>query len=387
MSDEVDKGVARRYDVSAKLGKGAYGIVWKSVDKKTRESVAVKKIFDAFQNATDAQRTYREVVYLLQMNHDNIIRLKNVMKADNGKDIYLIFEYMETDLHAVIRANILEEIHKQYIMAQAFKALKYMHSAHIVHRDLKPANLLLNVDCLMKVADFGLARTLVDIQNGTPGRGDTMTEYVASRWYRSPEILVGSAQYGYAADLWSLGCIFAEMIIGKAVFNGSSTLNQLEVICELLGYPTSDEQQALSSDFASNMYENLVISPEVMSRLDSTTVEERFRDKFPTASEAAVKLLMGLLRYIPEERTSVNEGLTCEYCGQFYDEACAVEERVGVGKNPEDAEHGFDTLLRSSVDVDDNMKLKTVQYRDMLYGICDAHAKGSRGSQEYPRRV
>jgi len=125
MSDEVDKPVLRRYEVAQKLGKGAYGIVWKAVDKKTKDVVALKKIFDAFQNATDAQRTYREVIFLQQMGeHENIVQMQNVMKADNHRDLYLVFEYMETDLHAVIRANILQEVHKQYIMYQTFKALK-----------------------------------------------------------------------------------------------------------------------------------------------------------------------------------------------------------------------------------------------------------------------
>ena len=141
---------------------GAYGIVWKATDKKSKETVALKKIFDAFQNATDAQRTYREIVFLEQMRgHENIVALHESLKADNDRDIYLVFEYMETDLHAVIRANILEEIHRQYIMYQAFKALHYMHSAQLVHRDMKPSNLLLNSECLMKVADFGLARSLL----------------------------------------------------------------------------------------------------------------------------------------------------------------------------------------------------------------------------------
>ena len=124
MTEEVDKHVLRKYEVGQKLGKGAYGVVWKAVDKKSKDTVALKKIFDAFQNATDAQRTYREIVFLEQMRgHENIVALHESIKADNDRDIYLVFEYMETDLHATIRANILEEIHKQYIMYQSFKAL------------------------------------------------------------------------------------------------------------------------------------------------------------------------------------------------------------------------------------------------------------------------
>ena len=124
MTDEIDKHIMRKFDVVQKLGKGAYGIVWKALEKTSKEKVALKKIFDAFQNATDAQRTFREVVFLQQMDeHENIVRLEHVIKADNDRDLYLIFEYMETDLHAVIRANILEEVHKQYLMYQSFKAL------------------------------------------------------------------------------------------------------------------------------------------------------------------------------------------------------------------------------------------------------------------------
>ena len=114
MSEEIDRHVIKRYDVQQKLGKGAYGIVWRAQDQKTKDVVALKKIFDAFQNSTDAQRTFREIEFLKQMNgHEHIITLTNVLKADNDRDIYLVFEYMETDLHAAIRANILQDVHKQ----------------------------------------------------------------------------------------------------------------------------------------------------------------------------------------------------------------------------------------------------------------------------------
>jgi mitogen-activated protein kinase 15 len=117
----------------------AYGIVWKATDKQSGKIVALKKIFDAFQNSTDAQRTFREIMFLQELNashHENIIRLLNVLKAENDKDIYLIFEYMEINLHAVIHANILEEVHKKYVLYQILRALKYMHSGELLHRDM-----------------------------------------------------------------------------------------------------------------------------------------------------------------------------------------------------------------------------------------------------------
>ncbi|KIZ02147.1 hypothetical protein MNEG_5808 [Monoraphidium neglectum] len=182
--EEIDNHVLRKYTICQRLGKGAYGVVWRAIEKKSQQVVALKKIFDAFQNATDAQRTFREIMFLQDLDkHENIIRLQNVLRAENDKDIYLVFEYMETDLHAVIRANILEEVHKQYVMYQLFRALKYMHSAQLLHRDIKPSNLLLNSECQVKLADFGLARSVAQLNGAaeTGARNPVLTDYVATR--------------------------------------------------------------------------------------------------------------------------------------------------------------------------------------------------------------
>ena len=130
------------------MGRGSYGIVWKAIDKVSRETIALKKCFDAFTNAYDAQKMYREITLLQQLSdHPNIIKLENILKSENNRDIYLILEIMESDLHAVLRADILQEIHKKYIIYQLLKAVKYIHSAGVVHRDLKPANILINTEC------------------------------------------------------------------------------------------------------------------------------------------------------------------------------------------------------------------------------------------------
>jgi len=218
--DSVDERVLERYELIENVGKGAYGVVWKALDKKTSEIVAVKKIFDAFQNSTDAQRTYREIMYLQRMNHENVIGLSNVLRADNDKDIYIVNEYMETDLHAVIRANVLEDVQIRYIIYQILRGLKYLHSAGIVHRDIKPSNILLNSDCSLKICDFGLARSL--------DKESIQTDYIETRWYRAPEILLGSQQYSFAIDMWSVGCLFGEILKGRPLFPGTSTINQLD---------------------------------------------------------------------------------------------------------------------------------------------------------------
>ena len=165
---------------------------------------------------------------------------------------------METDLHAVIRANILEEVHRQYIIYQILKALKYIHSGELIHRDLKPSNILLNSECQSKIADFGLARSVAF--NDKESHAHVLTEYVATRWYRAPEILLGSTKYTKAIDTWSVGCILGEMIIGKAIFPGTSTLNQIEKILELTGKPKTEDLESIDSNLAWNIINSINIT-------------------------------------------------------------------------------------------------------------------------------
>lgn len=128
-----------------------------------------------------------------------------------------MFEFMEADLHNVINENLLQEIHKQYIVYQIALALRYLHSGEVIHRDLKPANILLNSDCFVKLCDFGLVRSVAKFDDHCP----VLTEYVATRWYRAPEILLGSNDYTKGVDMWSLGCMIAEVILGKPIFEGN----------------------------------------------------------------------------------------------------------------------------------------------------------------------
>ncbi|KAJ1617860.1 mitogenactivated protein kinase putative [Pavlovales sp. CCMP2436] len=326
MVEEVDKHILRKYDIASKLGKGAYAVVFKAIDKKTKQVVALKKIFDAFQNATDAQRTFREIMYLQEIaNHENIIRLQNVHKADNDKDIYLVFDYMETDLHAVIRANILENIHKQYVIYQVLKALKYMHTADLVHRDLKALN-------------------------GAAGAGDSsvLTDYVATRWYRAPEILLGSTCYTKAVDMWSLGCILAEMLGGKPLFPGTSTMNQLEKILEVTGMPPQADVESIQSAFAATMLQSL---PHVRKKNLSTMFN---------ASADAIDLMSRLLEFNPAKRISAQGALEHPYLAQFY-----TREEAS-------APHPV------SISIDDNVKYTVQDYRDKLYKEVVAKKRANR---------
>jgi len=338
MSEDIDRHVLRKYEIVQKLGRGAYGIVWKAIEKKTREVVALKKCFDAFQNATDAQRTFREIMFLQELNgHENIVRLTNVLKADNDQDIYLICDYMESDLHAVIRANILEEIHKQYIIYQLLKALKYMHSGQMLHRDIKPSNILLNSDCQVKVCDFGLARSVVQLNDHT--QNPVLTDYVATRWYRAPEILLGSTSYTKGVDMWSVGCILGELLSGKPIFPGTSTMNQLDRIMEVTGRPTQEDIESIKSPFAATMLESL-----------SMTRPRPLNEMFPSASVEALDLMRLCMQFNPSRRLSAHEALRHPYVVQFH--------------NPDDE---FDCERPIRIPIDDNTKLTVDDYRDRLY--------------------
>lgn len=159
--DYIEPRMVAKYELIAQVGKGSYGVVWRAIEKKNREVVAIKKIYDAFSNEVDAKRTYRELFYLCELvNHPNIMKVLRMYKSLNNKDIYIVAEFIENDLHAVIRANICEDLQRKYIIWQLLKALKYMHSANVIHRDVKPSNILINRDCLVKLADFSLARSI-----------------------------------------------------------------------------------------------------------------------------------------------------------------------------------------------------------------------------------
>lgn len=299
--------------------------------------MGLKKIFDAFQNSTDAQRTYREIMLLQELNnHENIIRLLNVIKAENDKDIYLVFEYMETDLHTVIRANILEDVHKEFIIYQILKALKYIHSAGIIHRDLKPSNILINSDVNIKICDFGLARSLA---LGKEGSLPVLTDYVATRWYRAPEILLGSTKYSKAADVWSIGCILGELLVGKALFPGTSTLNQLNKVLEITGKPSKDDIIALQSDLANTMLETI---PSIKTK--------NLKNMFKNGSANAIDLLGKMLQFNPSKRITIDEALQHPFVEAFHQ-----KEKETV----------CDKIIK--IPMDDNTKYSVKEYRQRLY--------------------
>ncbi|RCV26389.1 hypothetical protein SETIT_5G241700v2 [Setaria italica] len=276
----TDYGEASRYEVAEVVGKGSYGVVAAAVDTRTGERVAIKKINDVFEHISDATRILREIKLLRLLRHPDIVQIKHIMLPPTRRefrDIYVVFELMESDLHQVIKANDdLTAEHHQLFLYQLLRGMKYIHAANVFHRDLKPKNILANGDCKLKICDFGLARVSF---NDTPS-AIFWTDYVATRWYRAPE-LCGSffSKYTPAIDIWSIGCIFAEMLAGKPLFPGKNVVHQLDLMTDLLGTPSS----------------------ESISR------------KFPGIDPMALHLLERLLAFDPKDRPTAAEALTDPY--------------------------------------------------------------------------
>nr|CAH0110761.1 unnamed protein product [Daphnia galeata] len=230
------------YQMLSPVGSGAYGQVCSAVDSRTENKVAIKKLARPFQSAIHAKRTYRELRLLKHMNHENVIGLLDVFTPASSltdfQDVYMVTHLMGADLNNIVKTQKLSDDHVQFLVYQILRGLKYIHSAGIIHRDLKPSNIAVNEDCELKILDFGLAR---------PTETE-MTGYVATRWYRAPEIMLNWMRYSQTVDIWSVGCIMAELLTSRTLFPGTDHIQQLNLIMELLGKPSEEFMDKISSD-------------------------------------------------------------------------------------------------------------------------------------------
>lgn len=299
----TEYGEASQYQVQEVIGKGSYGVVGSAIDARTGERVAIKKINDVFEHVSDATRILREIKLLRLLRHPDIVEIKHIMLPPSRrefKDIYVVFELMESDLHQVIKANDdLTPEHHQFFLYQLLRGLKYIHSANVFHRDLKPKNILANADCKLKICDFGLARVSF---NDAPS-AIFWTDYVATRWYRAPE-LCGSffSKYTPGIDIWSIGCIFAEMLSGKPLFPGKNVVHQLDLMTDLLGTPPAETISRIRNEKARRYLSN-------MRKKQSVPLSQ----KFPYADPLALRLLERLLAFDPKDRPSAEEALSDPY--------------------------------------------------------------------------
>ncbi|EGF98645.1 uncharacterized protein MELLADRAFT_73553 [Melampsora larici-populina 98AG31] len=302
--------VGSKYHVMDVIGEGAYGVVCSAVHRPTGQKVAIKKI-TPFDHSMFCLRTLRELKllkYFQEQNvSENIISIVDIIRPPSieaFKEVYLIQELMETDMHRVIRTQDLSDDHCQYFIYQTLRALKALHSADVIHRDLKPSNLLLNANCDLKVCDFGLARSVRTAEQET----GFMTEYVATRWYRAPEIMLTFKQYTKAIDVWSVGCILAEMLSGRPLFPGRDYHHQLTLILDVLGTPTLDEFYAINSRRSRDYIRALPFRKK-----------RPFTAIYPNASALAIDFLNKTLTFDPKKRLTVEEALQHPYLEAYHD--------------------------------------------------------------------
>jgi len=212
---------------------------------------------------------------------------------------------METDLYKTIySANRLTDEHMQYFIYQILCGLHYIHSAGVIHRDLKPSNVLLNGDCRAKICDFGLARVMDPEQD----HAGMLTEYVATRWYRAPEVMLNAKNYTSALDMWSIGCILAEMLGNKAVFPGKNYVDQLSKIFEIMGTPRGDDLKCIQSERPREYVLKLPFK-----------AKQPLEKMFPDADQLVLDLLDKLLCFDPSKRLTASESLAHPYFGEYHD--------------------------------------------------------------------
>jgi len=234
-----------------------------------------------------------------KFEHENVIRIIDLipppMTAEEFEDIYIVQDLMETDLHRIIYSKQPLSIdHVQYFVYQILRGLKYIHSANVLHRDLKPSNLLVNSNCDLKICDFGLARGVEDEQAGN------LTEYVVTRWYRAPEIMLACQEYTKAIDMWSVGCIFAELLARAPLFPGEDYIAQLRLICDKLGRPSMEDLDFVTSERAKKFMTTLPEKPPVA--LEDFIPAQRDQKE-------ALDLLIKMLGFNPDKRITIEKSL------------------------------------------------------------------------------
>uniref|UniRef100_A0A7R9ZT38 Cyclin-dependent kinase 2 homolog n=1 Tax=Craspedostauros australis TaxID=1486917 RepID=A0A7R9ZT38_9STRA len=280
-----------RYQKIEKIGEGTYGQVFKAKDRVTGEIVALKKIRLEAEDEGIPSTAIREISLLKELQHANIVRLYDVVHTE--RKLTLVFEYLDQDLKKyldICDSGLGVPILKSFLF-QLLTGVAYCHHHRVLHRDLKPPNLLINREGQLKLADFGLARAF-----GIPVR--SYTHEVVTLWYRAPDVLMGSRKYSTPVDIWSVGCIFAEMANGRPLVAGTSETDQLDRIFRLLGTPTIAD------------YPGIVDLPDYSPGLPPYPPPRgKLASLVPTLDPTGVDLLSSMLQYDPARRVTAADAL------------------------------------------------------------------------------
>jgi len=303
---DVEFEVWDRYEQPKFVGQGAYGCVIFAYDNFAKQHVAIKKVIDIQEmDNIDAMRTLREMKICRHMiGHENVVKLFEIIPPttcdENINEVYMVFEWMAGDLSKFIRSGALQDTHVMGFTYQIIAALKYIHSAGIMHRDMKPSNILVNPKGDIKLADFGLAI-------GMTGQSHQLINYVVTRWYRAPELLLDQKNYGPAIDMWSTGCILGEMLARRPLFRGNSSKDQLRLILSLIGKPKPDDVEFVDKP----RYKEMLLKMQEKAAIPWAKI-------FHKAQPDVLDLLDKLLQFSPDKRIDATDSLSHPYFASLH---------------------------------------------------------------------
>ncbi|CAD8192140.1 unnamed protein product [Paramecium octaurelia] len=364
----------QKYEVLGIIGKGSYGVVLKGQNKETGEIVAIKQYIGSEEDESIKKTILREVKLLKMLNHDNIVKIKEAFRR-KGK-LYVVLEYVEKNLLELLeeKPNGLDpELARRFIY-QLCLAIAYCHSLEILHRDIKPENLLVSDQMVLKVCDFGFARLI-------PQKQGQLTDYVATRWYRAPELLLGD-EYGKGVDIWAIGCIMAELTDGQPLFQGQTEMDQLYLICKLLGPLTSEQKEAfLKNPRYVGMKFHEITKPD--------TIEKKFQSKL---SLKAISFIKGLLKMDPSKRMTAFEALEHPYFDgmrddQYYQFLKELRDKEQIPKDRIQSANKLAAKQNLQINQQQQLQLQQQQQQQVLSQQKDNLASNKRADKSNERKT
>ena len=353
-----------KYELVRKVGKGTYGSVFEARDTVTNEKIAVKNVKSIFDDEIEAKHMLREICIMRTLDHPNIVKVKDIIlppNSDNYNNVYIAMEFAEADLKKLCKSpTYLDSSQVRFLMYQALCGCRYMHSANIMHRDIKPANILINSNCSLKICDFGLSRSYrrlnqnfkegvessrreqreeEDLGKGSRrGISRILTGHVVTRWYRAPEVILMEKEYGKEMDIWSLGCVFAEMLgmirenvpqyiertplfPGKSCFPLSPDLSTSEMKA---GYPCSeyDQLNLIFQIVGTDQDLSFITDPKAKKYVEAfpRIRPKDLREIFPALTPNELDLLKKMISFNPRNRITLDQALNHPYFFPVRDE-------------------------------------------------------------------
>lgn len=397
----ADWTVGPDYEIVKQVGSGSYGFVVEAIHKPTGKKVAIKRLTRMFDDLVDCKRILREVSLLRRMNHPNVVNLLDILEPsdpDNFEELYVVFEYSQSDLKKLFKSPVhLQLVHIQTLIYNILAGLNYIHSAEVLHRDIKPANILINEDCSVQICDFGLARSvsglasvhIYDAEFYATNEADTsddsdkpshlrkdakpaaagpagkmskgarmnpksmkreLTSHVVTRWYRAPELILLEKHYTAAIDVWSAGCIFAELL-GMLKENAPTFMDRTPLFPGSSCFPLSPDKSAIvsKSGFPHSSTDQLMVIFKVLGTpgaddidfvTDAKAIEylkswppskgQEFKTLFPGATADALDLLTQMTSFNPKKRISVESALEHPFLTKVRDKSRETKSSAPV---------------------------------------------------------